>query len=46
MKNAIIKSTLAVVVVATSCLGVWRAYGAYGNVDNSLLMENLEAWYL
>ena len=43
MKKVIIKSALAVVVMATSCLGVWRAYGAYGNVDNSLLMENLEA---
>ena len=36
----IVKSTLAVVTVATSCLGVWRAYGVCGNVDNSLLMEN------
>ena len=43
MKKVIIKSALAVVVMATSCLGAWRAYGAYGNVDNSLLMENLEA---
>lgn len=43
MKKVIIKSTLAVVAVATSCLGAWRAYDAYGNVDNSMLMENLEA---
>lgn len=39
----IVKSTLAVVTVAASCLGAWRAYGVYGNYDNSLLMENLEA---
>lgn len=43
MKKVIFKSTLAVVAVATSCLGAWRAYGSYENVDNSLLMENLEA---
>ncbi len=39
----IVKSTFAVVAVIASCLGAWKACGVYGNVDNSLLMENLEA---
>lgn len=39
----ILKSTLAVVAVATSCLGAWKAYKVYGIHDTSLLMENLEA---
>ena len=39
----ILKSTLAVVAVTTSCFGAWKAYGTYGSVNNSLLMENLEA---
>ena len=39
----ILKSTLAVVAVTASCLGAWKAYEAYRSVDNSLLMENLEA---
>lgn len=39
----ILKSTLAVVAVAASCFGAWKTYGAYGSVDNSLLMENIEA---
>ena len=43
MKKAILKSTLAVVAVTASCLGAWKAYGAYGAVDNSLMMENIEA---
>lgn len=43
MKKVILKSTLAVVAVAASCLGAWKTYGAYGSVDNSLLMENIEA---
>ena len=43
MKKMILKSTLAVVAVTASCLGVWKAYGAYENVDNALLMENMEA---
>ncbi|MBQ8593832.1 MAG: hypothetical protein IJ467_06020, partial [Bacteroidaceae bacterium] len=43
MKKVILKSTLAVVAVAASCLGAWKAYGAYGSVDNSMLMENIEA---
>ena len=42
-KKTLIKSTLVVCTVAISCLGAWRAYGSYGDVDNSLLMENLEA---
>lgn len=43
MKKMIVKSTFAVVAVTVSSLGTWKAYGVYGNVDNSLLMENLEA---
>lgn len=43
MKKVILKSTLAVVAVTASCLGAWKAYEAYENVDNDLLMENLEA---
>lgn len=43
MKKVILKSTLAVVAVAVSCLGAWKTYGAYGSVDNSMLMENIEA---
>ena len=43
MKKVILKSILAVVAVAASCLGAWKTYDAYGSVDNSLLMENLEA---
>lgn len=39
----IVKSTFAVVAVTASCFGAWKACGVYGNVDNSLLMENLEA---
>lgn len=43
MKKAIIKPTLAVVAVAASCFGAWKAYDAYGSVDNSLMMQNIEA---
>lgn len=43
MKKVILKSTLAVVAVAASCLGAWKTYEAYGSVDNSLLMQNIEA---
>ena len=43
MKKIILKSTLAVVAVAASCLGAWKTYDAYGSVDNSLLMQNIEA---
>ena len=43
MKKAIAKSTFAVVAVVVSSLGAWKAYEAYENVDNDLLMENLEA---
>ena len=43
MKKVILKSALAVVAVTLSCLGAWKAYEAYGNVDNVLLVENLEA---
>lgn len=43
MKKSIIKSTLAVVAVAASCFGAWKTYDTYGSVDNSLMMENLEA---
>ena len=39
----ILKSTLAVVAVTASSFGAWKAYEAYRSVDNSLLMENLEA---
>ena len=39
----ILKSTLAVVAVTASSFGAWKAYGTYGSVNNSLLMENLEA---
>ena len=43
MKKMILKSTLAVVAVTASCLGAWKTYDAYGCVDNSLLMQNIEA---
>ncbi len=43
MKKMIFKSTLAVVAVTASCLGAWKTYDAYGCVDNSLLMQNIEA---
>ncbi len=43
MKKVILKSTLAVVAVTLSCLGAWKAYEAYGSVNNSLLMQNIEA---
>ena len=43
MKKSIIKSTLAVVAIAASCLGAWKTYDAYGSVDNSLMMQNIEA---
>lgn len=43
MKKVILKSTLVVVAVLASCLGAWKAYDYYGVVDNSLLMENIEA---
>lgn len=43
MKKTILKSTLAVVAVTASCLGAWKTYEAYGSVDNSMLMENIEA---
>lgn len=39
----ILKSTLAVVAVTASSFCAWKAYGTYGSVNNSLLMENLEA---
>lgn len=43
MKKVILKSTLAVVAVAASCFGAWKTYDTYGSVDNSLLMQNIEA---
>lgn len=43
MKKVILKSTLAVVAVAASCLGAWKAYNAYERVDNSMVIENIEA---
>ena len=43
MKKINLKSTLAMVAVAASCLGAWKAYDTYGSVDNSLMMENIEA---
>lgn len=43
MNKNFLKSTLAVVAVAASCFGAWKTYDVYGSVDNSLLMENLEA---
>lgn len=43
MKKTIIKSTLVVVAMAASCFGAWKTYDAYGCVDNSLLMQNIEA---
>ena len=39
----ILKSTLAVVAVTASSFGAWKAYGTYGSVNNSLMMENIEA---
>lgn len=39
----ILKSTLVVVAVAASCFGAWKTYDTYGSVDNSLLMQNIEA---
>lgn len=43
MKKVILKSTLAVAAVAASCLGAWKAYNAYERVDNSMVIENIEA---
>ena len=43
MKKILLKSTIAVVAVAASSLGAWRAYNAYGVTDNTLLVENIEA---
>ena len=43
MKKVILKSALAVVAVTLSCLGAWKAYEAYGTMDNSLMLENIEA---
>jgi hypothetical protein len=43
MKKVIIKSTVAVVAVVAASLGAWKAQDAYGNEDNSMLMENVEA---
>jgi hypothetical protein len=43
MKKINLKSTLAVVAVVASCFGAWKAYDTYGGVDNSLMMENIEA---
>lgn len=43
MNKNFLKSTLAVVAVVVASLGAWKAYGAYGVNDNTLLMENLEA---
>ena len=43
MKKINLKSTLAVVAVVASCFGAWKAYDTYGSVDNSLMMENIEA---
>ena len=43
MKKVILKFTFAVVAVTASSFGAWKAYGTYGSVNNSLLMENLEA---
>ena len=42
MKKAIIKPTLAVVAVAASCFGTWKAYDAFNDEVNSLLMANVE----
>jgi hypothetical protein len=35
MKKVTIKSTIVVFALTASCLGAWRAYGVYGNVDKS-----------
>lgn len=43
MKKVILKSTLAVAAVTLSCLGAWKAYEVYGIMDNSMLMQNVEA---
>lgn len=43
MKKVILKSSLAVVAVATSCLGAWKVYKVYGTMENSLMLENIEA---
>ena len=42
MKKVILKSTLAVVAVAASCFGTWKAYDAFNDEVNSLLMANVE----
>lgn len=39
----ILKSALAVAAVTLSCLGAWKAYEVYGTMDNSLMLENIEA---
>ena len=43
MKNVILKSTFVVVAVVASSLGAWKAYEVYGTMDNSLMIENIEA---
>ena len=39
----IVKSTVAVVAVAASCLGVQKAFNCNEVMENSLLAENIEA---
>ena len=43
MKKTILKSAPGAVAVVAASLGAWKAQGAYGNEDNSMLMENVEA---
>lgn len=43
MKKNIRKSIIAVVALAVSSLGAWKAYDAYEVTSNSLLAENIEA---
>lgn len=43
MKNSIVKSTLAVVVVAASSYGALKAYNSSCQNENQILLENVEA---
>ena len=43
MKNSIVKSTLAVVVVAASSFGALKAYNSSCQNENQILLENVEA---
>lgn len=43
MKTTILKSTMVVVAMTVSGLGIWKVYDNYGTKGSSLIVENIEA---